>query len=84
MRTRGTLMLDPVGGKFSIVVMNKNVCTGVEGVLLNESGTYRQDGQILTMTEPGPVEPFTPFSYQGEIDAQQITVHGFYEFTFAR
>ena len=79
LRTGGTLVLDPVGAKFSISV-NAKTCNGTEGVLLNESGTYRQDAQTLIMTEAGPMGPF---SFHGEIGAHQITVHGFYEYTFA-
>jgi hypothetical protein len=84
LRTSGSLMLDPVSGKFSITVNNKSLCSGAEGVLLTESGTYRQDGAVLTMTEPGGVEPFTPVTLQGHIDPQRITVQGFYDYTFAR
>jgi hypothetical protein len=83
LRTSGALVLDPVTGKFSISIKEKN-CSGVESVLLTESGTYRQDGLVLTMTEAGPVEPFTPFTFQGQIEAQQIRVHGFYDYTFGR
>lgn len=80
--TRGTMVLDSLAGTFNITMYVRSVCAGTEGLYLTESGTFSQDGNLLSMTEtfPDRVETFT-----GSIDATSITVRGVFKtYTFMR
>jgi hypothetical protein len=71
-----------VTAQFTITLNATSACAGTESSLFTETGSYSQDGDTLTLTDPYPGQAD---NLSGQIDDRAIVIEGTrYEFTFAR